>query len=68
MCGEQASGSTAPGQKWGWSESDTPPDWENIDLPPDHILKHREPYIPNWGELTSSDRRPLSSNRPQHLY
>ena len=42
MCGEHAaSSSIGPGQKWGWSEQDTPPDWETITLPPDHVLKDR---------------------------
>jgi hypothetical protein len=56
MCGEHAaSSSTGPGQKWGWSEQDTPPDWETITLPPDHILKHRT-YLPHQlVNLMSSD-------------
>ena len=71
MCGEHAaSSSTAPGQRWGWSEQDTPPDWETITLPPDHILKHRNdlPALSSVVNLTKSDRRTLSSYRPRYLY
>jgi hypothetical protein len=39
--GESSTTSTiAVGKRWDWVEEDTPPDWRNIELPPDHILKH----------------------------
>ena len=52
MCGEHESGSssTGPGQKWGWSEQDTPPVWESIDLPPDHILRHCNRFHDQFSE------------------
>lgn len=30
--------------RWDWKETDIPPDWETIPLPPDHILKHRTTF------------------------
>jgi hypothetical protein len=39
MCGEHGSSSKI-GERWGWAEEDTPPDWKSIILPPDHVLQH----------------------------
>jgi hypothetical protein len=46
MCGDhqekqrESSKASTIGKRWNWVEEDTPPDWRNIELPPDHILKH----------------------------
>lgn len=36
MCNDSSHGA----RRWDWKDSDMPPDWETMALPPDSLLKH----------------------------